>query len=322
MILAGDIGGTKTNLALFNDDLEVVASRTCFSRQYADLESLVEQFATNLKPQKAAFGIAGPVRDGVCKTTNLPWVVDSHALAQRWKFEEVGLINDLEANAYGLEVLQPADYKVLNEGVPDPLGNQAVIAAGTGLGEAGIYWDGGRRHPFPCEGGHSGFTPHSDLEVELCRYLLTRFGFNDCELVLSGPGLVHIFEFLRDTKRFQVESWLQEEMAYGDPAAGVSRAGMERISPIATQTLDLFVDIYAAEAANLAFKVMSTAGLFIGGGIAPKILPRLTGDRFLQAFLGRGPLRKVLEDMPIKVILNEKTALLGAAYYARRGNHK
>ena len=130
---------------------------------------------------------------------------------------------------------------------------------------------------------------------------------------------MHIFEFLRDTKRHQVESWLQEEMSYGDPAAGISRAGLERISPIATQTLDLFVDIYAMESANLAFKVMSTAGLFIGGGIAPKILHRLTDDRFLQTFLGRGPLRKLLEDMPVKVVLNEKTALLGAAYFAAKG---
>ncbi len=318
MILAGDVGGTKSNLAFFNEQLEVVAARTCHSSQFPNLEAMVEQFVAGSKPELAAFGVAGPVLNGVCKTTNLPWVVDSQEMARKLGIASVGLLNDLEATAYGLEVLKPRDYSVINEGHPVPEGNQAVIAAGTGLGEAGITWDGGRRRPFPCEGGHAGFSPCNDLEVELARYLLARFGYNECELVLSGPGLVRIVDFLRDTKRGEVESWLEEEMTYTDPAAAISHAGLEGTSQICVQALNMFVSIYGAETANLGFKVMATGGIFVGGGIAPKILRKLIDGRFLTAFLGKGPLRAVLENMPLKVILNEKTALLGAAYYAAR----
>jgi len=319
MILAGDIGGTKSNLAFFNEELDLVAAQTWHSRQFPNLEAMVEQFVGGSKPDRAAFGVAGPVLEGVCKTTNLPWVVDSREIARKLGLPSVGLLNDLEATAYGLKVLKPRDLSVINEGHPLPEGNQAVIAAGTGLGEGGIDCYSGRCRPFPCEGGHSGFSPSNDLEVELCRYVLGRFGFNDCELILSGPGLVHIVEFLRDTKRGELESWLEEEMTFDDPAACISHAGLQGTSQICVQALNMFVAIYGAETANLGFKVMATGGIFVGGGIAPKILSKLIDGPFLTAFLGKGPLRHVLENMPLKIILNEKTALLGAAYYAAGG---
>lgn len=319
MILAGDIGGTKSNLAFYNDQLEVMAAQTWHSRQFRNLEAMVEQFVGGAKPDRAAFGVAGPVLEGVCKTTNLPWIVDSRLLAQKLGISSVALLNDLEATAYGLKALKPRDFSVINEGRPVPEGNQAVIAAGTGLGEAGIDCYSGRCRPFPCEGGHAGFSPSNELEVELCRYILARFGFNDCELILSGPGIVHILDFLRDTKRAEVESWLEEEMTFGDPAACISHAGLQGTSQICVQALNIFVDIYGAESANLGFKVMATGGIFVGGGIAPKILSKLIDGRFLTAFLGKGPLRPVLENMPLKVVLNDKTALLGAAYYAAGG---
>lgn len=319
MILAGDVGGTKSNLAFFNDQLEIVAAQTWHSRQFPNLEAMVEQFVGGAKPDRAAFGVAGPVLEGVCKTTNLPWIVDSRLLAQKLGIASVALLNDLEATAYGLKALKPRDFSVINAGRPLPEGNQAVIAAGTGLGEAGIDCYGGGCRPFPCEGGHAGFSPSNDLEVELCRYILAHFGFNDCELVLSGPGLVRIVEFLRDTKRGELESWLEEEMTFTDPAACISHAGLQGTSQICVQALNMFVDIYGAESANLGLKVMATGGIYVAGGIAPKILSKMIDGRFLTAFLGKGPLRAVLENMPLKVSLNDKTALLGAAYYAAGG---
>src|SRR5580658_6529715 len=199
MILAGDIGGTKTNLAFFNDALETIAAQSYPSREHEGLGEILDLFlaGSRLHPQQAAFGVAGPVRDGRCKATNLPWIVDSAELAKQLNLERVGLINDLEANAFGIAALQPHDFAVLNVGIPDPEGNGAVISAGTGLGEAGLFRLGNSLLPFACEGGHSGFTPRNDLEMELLRYLFTIHPYPDVEHVLSGPGLHNIYNFLR-----------------------------------------------------------------------------------------------------------------------------
>lgn len=321
MILAGDIGGTKTNLALFEADgvqLKPIVEATFPSHEHTGLEDIVQRFlsAHAVRVEQASFGVAGPVRHGRCEAVNLAWVVDAQPLACLLGLETVGLINDLEANAYGIAALTPQDLIVLNAGTPEAEGNAAVIAAGTGLGEAGLYWDGKRHRPFASEGGHADFAPRRALEVELLRYLLAEFEHVSWERVLSGPGLYNVYRFLRDTGRGVEPPWLRKEMRQHDPSAAISRAGLAGTCGLCVQALDLFVSLYGAEAGNLALKVMATGGVFIGGGIAPKIIDKLKAGTFMQAFMGKGRLKPLLEAMPVRVILNDKTALLGAARYA------
>jgi len=322
MILAGDIGGTSARLAYFelrNGRLAVVAERTYRSREQTSLESAIGKFITeqSIRVQVACFGIAGPIRDRKVITPNLPWQIDAAVLERELGIARVSLLNDLEANAYGLSELDDADYAVLASGAPRAVGNQAVISAGTGLGEAGLYWDGAAHHPFPCEGGHADFAPSNDLHVELLQYLMKKFGGHvSIERVLSGPGLYNIYQFLRDTGKGVEEPWLKEEMKKEDPSALVSQHGLSGKSPLCAMALDVFVEIYGAEAGNFALKLMALGGVFVGGGIAPKILSKLQQPRFMQAFKNKGRLAALLEQMPVRVILNDKTALLGAAHVA------
>lgn len=322
MILAGDIGATSTRLAFFEPAggrLHTVAERVYRSQDYADLETIVGGFVAEhpLTAQAAAFGIAGPIRAHRVQTPNLAWIVDGANLARHLGLERVILINDLEANAWGIGALAPDDFVVLNNGAPDATGNQAVISAGTGLGEAGLYWDGKRHRPFACEGGHTDFAPRSAEESHLLAYLLGKYERVSYERVVSGPGLHNIFAFLRDTGGAAgVTRALQDALVSGDPSAAISRAAIERSDPIATRALDTFVSLYGAEAGNLALKMMATGGVFIGGGIAPRILEKLKGAAFMDAFLSKGRMRPLMASMPVSVILNEKTALLGAARVA------
>jgi glucokinase len=318
MILAGDIGGTKTNLALFDDRLQTIVARTYPSREHDSLDHIVEAFVAeaSARPRRACFGVAGPVLEGKSKTTNLPWIVDAAALARVLGLRRVALLNDLEANAYGIAVLGPEDLVVLAAGAPEARGNAAVIAAGTGLGEAGLHWDGQRFHPFASEGGHASFGPRTPLEIELLSFLLRRFDHVSWETVLSGPGLVQIYEFLRDSGRGEQPDWLAEELRGEDPAALISQFALQNRSELCSAALDLFVVLYGAEAGNLALKLKATGGVYIGGGIAPKILTRLKSPAFLEAFRSKGPMRPLLEGIAVKVITNDKTALLGAAHFA------
>lgn len=321
MILAGDIGGTHTRLALFTvegERLTSVIEETFPSRAYSGLAEIVSQFmsAHKLSASSACFGIAGPVKHGRCETTNLPWVVEARQLASALSIPTVFLINDLEANAYGIATLTPSEWVVLNAGAPNAVGNAAVIAAGTGLGEAGLYWDGKSYRPFATEGGHTDFAPRTALEVELLRFLLARFERVSYERVLSGPGLLNIYQFLRDTGRGEEPAWLTEELRRQDPAAAITQAALAGQCALCEQALALFVPLYGAEAGNLALKVMATGGVFVGGGIAPKIIPRLTTSTFMEAFLAKGRMRPVLEAIPVRVILNDRAALFGAARYA------
>ncbi|HJY80052.1 MAG TPA: glucokinase, partial [Candidatus Binatia bacterium] len=316
--LAGDIGGTKTRLALFTaagERLESCVEETFPSREHGGLDEIVRAFVSQqqVSVTHAGFGVAGPVKHSRSETTNLPWVVDARQLAGQLGIASVVLINDLEANAYGVAALEAKDFVILSHGAPDAEGNAAIIAAGTGLGEAGLYWDGAQHHPFACEGGHTDFAPRNELEIELLRYLLTRFTRVSYERVLSGPGLYNIYQFLRDTGRGKEPVWLTEELHEQDPAATISQAALTDRSALCVQALDLFVSLYGAEAGNLALKVMATGGLYVGGGIAPKILQKLQDSTFVQAFLTKGRMQPLLEAMPVRVILNDKTALLGAA---------
>jgi glucokinase len=318
MILAGDIGGTHARLAFFDvlDGRFSLISASVFpSREYAGLDEIVAQFVdvTNVHPDNACFGVAGPVRNGRVEASNLPWVIESKRLADELKIRRAVLINDLEANAWGIPVLDSKDVVLLNQVKGDPVGNQAVIAAGTGLGEAGMYWDGIQHHVFASEGGHGDFAPRNELEIDLLRYLRARFGHVSYERIVSGPGLVNVFHFLRDTGRGTEPKWLADEMLQSDPAAAISKAAIEGKCALSEQALDLFVSIYGAEAGNLALKIMATGGVYLGGGIAPKIVTKLAGPLFMQAFAGKGRMQALLEAMPVKVITNDKTALLGAA---------
>lgn len=316
MILAGDIGGTKTNLALFNGDGDgrhPVRLETFRSGEHEGLEPMIEAFLSEREEavEAACFGVAGPVRDGSCfDTVNLAWPVDGPGVAALLGLDEVGLLNDLEANAWGIAALGPDDLAVLNAGHPGASGNAAVISAGTGLGEAGLYWDGQRHHPFATEGGHVDFAPRSELELELWRFLAAELGHVSYERVCSGMGLVNLYRFfLHRSGPLPQPDWFVEA---SDKGAAVSKAAASGDEP-ASEALDLMVSIYGAAAGNLALKLMATGGIYIGGGIAPKILPRLREGGFMRTFTDKGRFARLLEGVPVSVILNERTALLGAA---------
>jgi glucokinase len=321
MILAGDIGGTNTRLALIeasNDGLQIVVEKTFPSRERTSLEAAIAEFLSvhpcNLT--RASFGIAGPVRNGRCEATNLPWVVDSKTLARRLGVKRIGLINDLEANSYGIAVLQGTDLVILNKGARNAKGNRAIISAGTGLGEAGMYWDGAVHRPFPSEGGHADFAPRNNLEIELLNYLMSRYRRVSYERLVSGPGLVNVYQFLRDTGKGEEPPWLAEELRHGEPAPIISRHAMGGKCPLCLEALELFVSLYGAEAGNLALKIMAIGGVYLGGGIAPKIISELKEPEFMNAFTAKGRMRPLLQDIPVRVIMNPKTALLGAARHA------
>jgi len=318
MILAGDIGGTNARLAFFDvldGHFRLVSASVFPSREYAGLDQIVSKFVetANLHPDAACFGVAGPVRNGRVETSNLPCVIESKRLADELKLNKAVLINDLEANAWGIATLDPSDVVSLNQVKGNPVGNQAVISAGTGLGEAGMYWDGSQHRIFASEGGHSDFAPRNELEIDLFRYLSGRYGHVSYERIVSGPGLVNVFHFLRDTGRGTEPQWLTDEMVHSDPAAAISRAALDGKCGLCEQALDLFVSVFAAEAGNLALKIMATGGVYLGGGIAPKMLAKLSGPLFMHAFVGKGRMQPLLESMPVRVITNDKTALMGAA---------
>ena len=323
-VLSGDIGGTKTRLAIINVDgtqLHTEREQTYVSRDYAVFEELLAEFLQGAKiPTRAAFGIAGPVQGRVVLTTNLPWRIDADALQNRFGFEQCTLLNDLEATATGLSALNDEDLLTLHAGAAIDTGipiagNAAVIAAGTGLGEAGLFWDGQRYHSFATEGGHVSFSPGNDLEIALLRYLQQRHEHVSWERIVSGPGLVNLHGFLCQHRNATLPDWLKDEMQQGDAAAAITAAALNARDELCVESLDWFVRLYGAEASNLALKVMSRGGLYLGGGIAPKILPRLQSGIFLAAFFNKGRMRPVLEAMPVKVILNDRAALYGAALH-------
>jgi glucokinase len=318
MILAGDIGGTNARLAYFqpqNGHLRLVSERTFPSREHSELGEIVNQFLDDSgnRPEAACFGIAGPVRNGRVETSNLPWVIEQSRLAKQIHLPATMLINDLEASAWGIGALEDSDLVPLNHVSGPTVGNQGVIAPGTGLGEAGLFWDGNRHHVFACEGGHTDFGPQGDLQIELVKFLQARFGHVSYERILSGPGLVNVYEFLRDTGCGKESEEFAAALKKGDPAAVISRAALEGSLPLAEKALDLWIEVYGAEAANLALKVMATGGLFLAGGISPKILSKLKGPLFMKHFVEKGRLRPLLEAIPVHVVTNEKAGLLGAA---------
>lgn len=318
MILAGDIGGSSTRLALFDRlGTRVMPAVTAVfrSQTLASLNDAVRQFtgAHGVRIEAACFGIAGPVVGGRSAPPNLPWTVDASTLAAELGLANVGLLNDLEANAYGVAALEATDFIELNPEGSVRAGNAAIISAGTGLGEAGLYWDGSVHRPFACEGGHADFAPRDDVEAALLQYLVRRFGHVSYERVVSGPGLLNIYKFLRDEAGGEEPGWLTDAIrTHGGPPA-VSAAGLEGTSETCVKALHLFASFYGAEAGNLALKLMATHGVYIGGGIAPKIVPKLIDGTFMMAFAAKGRMTPLMEKIPVKVIGNDMTALIGAA---------
>jgi glucokinase len=323
VILAGDIGGTNARLGLFELSgarLRVVATETYPSRQHASLEEIVERFMIGqpAAPKRACFAVAGPVSGGHAVATNLAWSIEARRLGRVVGLKDVDLINDLEAIAHGLCELNEGDVAVLHSGALGVEGNRAIIAAGTGLGEAGAYWDGRQHHPFACEGGHTDFGPRTPGEMELLTRLIAKFERVSYERVLSGSGLHEIYKFLRDRGRGQEPPWLTQEFAEDPPSVVIVRNALDGRSELCLEAVDRFVSIYGAEAGNLALKVMARGGVWIGGGIAPRILPRMRQPAFLEAFLAKGRMRPLLEGMAVRLILNDKVGLMGAARYAGR----
>ncbi|MDA0692852.1 MAG: glucokinase [Nitrospinae bacterium] len=322
MILVADIGGTKVNLAVFrqaNDHLEQVGEARFESQKYSGLEDILDEFCQKEHPQieRAAFGIAGPVKDGKCEVTNLPWVVDVQNLKKQLGLESVWLINDLAAMACAVPFLPDPELEVLQEGREVEGGRVAILAAGTGLGEAFLIPDGtGRYLLIDSEGGHCDFAPRAELEMELLDFLNQKLGRTSIERVLSGPGLHNIYQFLVKCHAFEEPSWLTQEFQNGDPGEVITQNGLQGKSPACAKALEMLVSIYGAVAGDLGLQLLTRGGIYIGGGIAPKILPLIKSGLFMESFYSKGRFKPFMREIPVKVILNEKASLLGLAHYA------
>jgi len=323
MILAGDIGGTNARLAVLEESgshFNIVAEHDYPSHDYKSLEEIVADFIKERQciVEHACFAVAGPVTRGKCVATNLPWTIEAAKLAAVLGKKRVSLINDLEALSYGLSTLPESDLVTLQKGADNAYGNYAVIAAGTGLGEGGLLWAGARSFPITSEGGHSTFAARNALEFELVHYLSERHGGHvSAERILSGPGLRNVYDFYSANsgvggKLKELPSHKKQIIEVNDPSAEISKHALSGKCNFCDQAMETFIAVYGAEAGNLALKLKATGGLFIGGGIAPKILPKLINGPFLKNFCDKGRMNQLMESIPVKVVLNQKTGLLGA----------
>jgi len=321
VILAGDVGGTKCNLALFaetNGKLEFVFRERFASKGFAQFDLIIREFTRRAsdhlngrKIEAAGFGVAGPVINNQIHATNLPWIVDAKTLAEEVGVKSVVLVNDLGATGHSLQHLPPEDFCVLNQGSPLAGASRALLAAGTGLGEGILFWDGNRYKVVPSEGGHSDFSPRTDQQIELLKFMRHRYPQVSWELILSGRGFRTLHEFIAPSVKHPIF-----EDPDADPAPFITKSGLERSCPVCVETLDLWTNIYGAEAGNLALKVLALGGVYVAGGIAVKILPKMTDGTFFNAFKDKWHFEKMLLDVPVKIVLNESAPLIGAAYEA------
>jgi glucokinase len=323
MILAGDVGGTKVHLALYSFErgqLAHVRDERFPAHEFNGLEEIVRRFLTecgNPEITAACFGVPGPVKGGRLRLTNLPWVLDSRELSTNLKIAHLFLINDLEANGYGVPELTPNQIFTLNEGDPAAVGNRALVSAGTGLGEGTLVWDGKTHIPMPSEGGHCDFAPRTPIDFELLTWLMKKLGGRvSYERVISGQGLTNIYTFLRDAKGMEEPAWLRQRMDAEDPNAVIGEVGEQGSSELCAKTLEIFAAAYGSEAGNMVLKVLATGGMYLGGGIAPKILKTMRSGTFMKAFTDKGRLSELLVHTPVHIILESRAALMGAAAYA------
>jgi glucokinase len=323
MILAGDIGGTKTVISHYEEsggNLHQLRVATFKSREHGSLEDILAAYlkdSPKLPLRAGCFGVAGTVLDGKCRTTNLPWQLDEVVLARAIGAERVKLLNDLEAAGLGMLHLSSAEMSVLNPGShPGRRGHAAVIAAGTGLGEAILCWDGRQYHPMAGEGGHADFAPRTDQEIELLRYLRAKIGGRvSIERILSGPGFYNLYCFLRDSGHAPEPRALAEKLRGVDPDPIITHLGLAGEDPLCVATLELFSTLYGVEAGNLALKCLATV-VFVGGGIAPKVLPVLQGGSFMRGFTDKGRFSDFMKSIEVSVALNPAAPLIGAANFA------
>jgi glucokinase len=324
-VLAGDVGGTKTNLALFklsNDNLEMELAKSYHSANHRSLIEIIKLFISenNLQmPERICAGVAGPITKGVAEITNLLWKLDVKDIQKETGVEKVHLLNDLEATAFGLAGLKENDFISLCDGDADVKGNIGIISPGTGLGEAGLYWDGESYHPFPTEGGHCDFCPRTDLDIDLFHFLQKKYGVVSWEKVVAGPGIHDIYLFLRSIRNVEEPSWLADALKQDDPSAIISHAAVNNKDAICSETMDIFVRYLARESSNLVLKLKATGGLFLGGGIPPKIAPLLQHENYYNNYLDCDRMQHLLKQVPVKIITNDKTALIGAAWYGAFG---
>lgn len=320
-VIAADIGGTKTNIAWFDSENGAMVLKheaSYSSKTHQSFSHIIQKFIREYsleKPNRISIGVAGPVMKGKCITTNLPWIIDVNQIKKETLVEKVYLINDLESTAYGLAGLDEEYLSSIHEGNRETGGNVAILAPGTGLGEAGLFWDGKFLRPFATEGGHSEFSPRNKVEVEFYQYLKQIYGIVSWETVISGPGLFNIYRFLRDVKKHEEPAWLTQEFEDADPSAVISHTAMRELNMTCVMAMEMFVEFMAREATSLVLKLKATGGLLLGGGIPPKIYNFLNKSKFYENFIVSDKMEHLLKDIPIHVILNNKTALYGAAYY-------
>ncbi|HUL33087.1 MAG TPA: glucokinase [Candidatus Eisenbacteria bacterium] len=321
MIIAGDVGGTKCNIALFAENkgkLDVVYRQRFASKDFARFDLIIKEFTRQAsehlnggKVLAAGFGVAGPVINNRIHATNLPWVIDADTLSTELGVKTIALMNDLGATGHSLEHLAPEDFVVLNQGKTVQGASRALLAAGTGLGQSILFWDGKRYRVVPSEGGHSDFAPHTDQQIELLKFMRKRYPQVSWELILSGRGFRTIHEFLAPEAKHPIF-----DDPDADPAPFITNSGLANECPVCTQTLDLWTEIYGAEAGNLALKVLALGGVYVAGGIAVKILPKIQDGTFFDSFRDKWHFTDMLSDVPVSVVLNESAPLIGAAYEA------
>jgi glucokinase len=321
LILAGDVGGTKCNLALFsrkNGTLEIVFQQRFASKDFSQFDLIVKEFTRRAaahmgseKMEAAGFGVAGPVLNNRIHATNLPWIVDADTLGQEMKVNPIVLMNDLGAWGHSIDHLPPGDLLVLNKGVPQPGGTRALIAAGTGLGQSILFWDGKRYRVVPSEGGHSDFAPHTDREIDLLRFMRRRYPQVSWELILSGRGFRTLHDFLAPSVHHPIF-----DDPDADPAPFITKSALNKSCPVCVEALDMWTDLYGAEAGNLALKVLALGGMYIAGGIAIKILSKMKDGSFFESFRDKWQFTGLLSDIPVTVVLNENAPLIGSAYEA------
>ena len=321
MIIAGDVGGTKCNIALFaetNGKLEVVHRQRFASKDFAKFDLIIKEFTRQASPhlngnqvRAAGFGVAGPVINNRIHATNLPWIIDAETLSRELGVKTIALMNDLGATGHSLEHLPAEDFVVLNPGKPVPGASRALLAAGTGLGQSILFWDGNRYRVVPSEGGHSDFAPHTDQQIELLKFMRKRYPQVSWELILSGRGFRTIHEFLSPDVKHPIF-----DDPDADPAPFITKSGLAKECPVCVQTLDLWTEIYGAEAGNLALKVLALGGVYVAGGIAVKILPKIQDGTFFKSFKDKWHFGEMLGNVPVSVVLNESAPLIGAAYEA------
>ena len=321
IVLGGDAGGTKVNLAIFEataNGVNIIKSSTYHSSQYPSVNHILQQFLKEhpeFLPEKICLGAAGPVFDGRVEVTNLPWHIDANEIAAATGISQVILLNDLEATAYGIAGLGEEDFSVLSEGDGDAGGNMAILSPGTGLGEAGLFWDGLSHHPFATEGGHCDFSCRSAADLELHDYMLKKYKVVSWESIIAGPGIYSIYQFLCGVKKQKANPALAEKMKDTDPSAVVSEAAVQEADPVCVEAMRIFVRNLARECCNLILKMKSTGGLLLAGGIPPKILPLLRKPWFYENLLDCDRMQDLVKKVPVKVILNDKAPMIGAGWY-------